>query len=183
MKDIRGQMKESQTHLKALRNGDTFVPKNKPKTSSKKRKNKRGGKKGSPKRRIVDSDDDDDFLVSDSDSDSSDSDSNSDSSDVGDDDDDDSRHSEEEMDDDDSDDDEASEITEAELEAKIKEFKEAIKVQRPLLKDARKTKKNQADSIASCEKKIYKVQKAKNAFCALRRNEVSHFRQTNFTTN
>jgi len=180
LKDIREQMKESQNHLEALKNGDTFVPEKKAKTTSKKRKNKRGGKKGSPKRRIVDSDDDDDFIVSDSDSESINSDSNSGS---GDECSDDSNPSEDEMDDDDGDDDEISDITEEVLEAKIKGFKEAIKAQREVLTDARQAKKDQIENVAICEKKINKAQKAKNAFCALKRNEVSGFRSMNCCLN
>lgn len=65
-------------------------------------------------------------------------------------------------------------LTEDDLKAKIKEGKAKIKETRSKLIDAREKKKDASDSIARLKKSLAKIQRDKNAFCSLKRSEVSY---------
>lgn len=149
------------------------------------KKRKRGGKdakKGSPKRRKSDvfEDEDENMLGSDdedldddieSDSDNEDdSESDNDSKDNNSDDDDDDASksgSDSEAGD------EEGEETEESLQAKIVDANDAVKAGRERLSEARKAKKDAIDYLAGLKKKESHAQKSKNAFCSLKRSEVS----------
>ena len=179
LEDTQEQMHEHQAHLEALENGETFVPslkKNKSKTGGKKRKSTGKMKQGPTKRRrsvASEADEEDELMESDEDiSDySGDSDSDMDS--------DDSRDHEsakssgEEPDSSEVEDEEIINLTEGDLKEKIQEAKDAIKVGRKMLKDAQTAKKEAADALSSIEKGQVKIQREKNAFCSLKRSEVS----------
>lgn len=141
--------------------GVPFTPTPKGSTGGKKRKNKRGEKKGSFKRRRVVADDEDDDIddseSSDSDSELDDEMSNGTSSDNEDGD------NEKEM----------GEVTEELLKEKIHICKDFIKTIRERHNEARVRKKEASDALSSLEKMSVKVQKEKNAFCSLKRSEVS----------
>lgn len=179
LEDTQEQMDEHQAHLAALEIGETFVPslkKNKSKAGGKKRKSTGKIKQGPTKRRrsvASEADEEDELMESDEDiSDySGDSDSDMDS--------DDSRDHEsakssgEEPDSSEVEDEEITNLTESDLEEKIQEAKDAIKVGRKMLKDAQTAKKEAADALSSVEKGQVKIQREKNAFCSLKRSEVS----------
>jgi chromosome segregation ATPase len=167
LKGIKEQVKEDEAHVDALETGDTFVPtlkKKKTSQSGKKRKNSLGDKKGLSKRRRpnADSEDsDEDFF-----DDSSETDSDEDSEE---------EDTEEDQDNGEDDEDEdMNEVTIDDLREKITLGKASIKRTRERLNAARATKKAAADAISSLEKSISKLQKEKNAFCSLKRSEVSH---------
>lgn len=170
-------MLEHQAHLAALENGETFVPIPKSKSPvNRKRKNTGKSKQGSPKRRrsvANDSDDEDELMESDEDfSDRSDS----DAEDVEDDDDEDDENtkaSDEDPDSSENEDELIAELTEDDLKEKIGEAKEAIKTGREMLNNARTAKKEAIDALSSVEKSSVKIQREKNAFCSLKRSEVS----------
>ena len=149
------------------------------------KKRKRGGKdakKGSPKRRKSDvfededenmlgSDDEDldDDIESDSDNeDDSESDNDSKDNNSDDDDDDASKSGS----DSEAGDEEGVE-TEESLQAKIVDANDAVKAGRERLSEARKAKKDAIDYLAGLKKKESHAQKSKNAFCSLKRSEVS----------
>ena len=201
LKDTREQMHEHQAHLKALENGEKFVPilkktNKSPVSGKKKRKGTGKNKQGPPKRRrTVDSDadeedelmeSDEDFSDNSGDSDSdvdSDSDADSDSDVNSDHDDENAKSSGEEPDPSEFDDEEPNssenededitELTESDLKEKIQEAKAAIKSSRKMLSSARTTKKEAIDALSSVEKGNVKIQREKNAFCSLKRSEVS----------
>ena len=148
------------------------------------KKRKRGGKdakKGSPKRRKSDvfEDEDENMLGSDdedldddieSDSDNEDdSESDNDSKDNNSDDDDDASKSGSDSEAGD----EEGEETEESLQAKIVDANDAVKAGRERLSEARKAKKDAIDYLAGLKKKESHAQKSKNAFCSLKRSEVS----------
>jgi len=64
------------------------------------------------------------------------------------------------------------EVTEEDLEGKIKTCKDGIKAYRERQNEARIRKKEASDALSSLDKTIIKVQKEKNAFCSLKRSEV-----------
>ncbi|KAJ7781316.1 hypothetical protein B0H16DRAFT_1671621 [Mycena metata] len=201
LKERRAIYSEHKEHLEAVQDGKPFVARLtakktdtvKPKAKApkgKKRKNPRGGKKGSPKRRkseSIDSDDDDDDKMSSSDekdSDDSDSDSDSDSNDS----------EEDELSNDDSDkesddgeesdlekdsdiesvhDDDDDEETEETIKDNMAESKTLMDETRQRLNDARKTKKEAIDHLATLKKRAASAQKEKNAFCSKKRSEYS----------
>ncbi|KAJ6614316.1 hypothetical protein B0H10DRAFT_2045676 [Mycena sp. CBHHK59/15] len=203
LKSIRPILKEYQEHLQALKDGEAFTPRltakkpDKPKvTKGKKRKNARGGKKGSPKRRRSGSfdsavDDDDDEKISssdDEDSDASHSSGSDSASESGNEDSDAEKDSDEEKDSDDEKDsdnekeadsdvetihDAEDEVTEESIELKITETKVLITNARERHSEARKQKKEAIDHLATLKKKAIDAQKAKNAFCSLKRSEYS----------
>lgn len=172
LQGLRKHLGEYNAHLDALESGETFVPTLTGKgasgkgSSGKKRKNHGKGKAGSPKRRRsgLSDDDDDDFLVSDDDSSTAESIDSDDESD--------SDHDEDGSDTEDVGDDEDQE-TEDSLKEKIKESKDAIKDARERLSSARKQKKDASDHLSILSKNLAKVQREKNAFCSLKRSEVS----------
>ncbi|KAK0468295.1 uncharacterized protein EV420DRAFT_1473993 [Desarmillaria tabescens] len=173
IKNLRQYAGEYEKHLKAIKNGEIFVPRltSKQKVASgKKRKNVRGGKKGSPKRRRSVDDE-----GSSSDSDNSESDESSDTdSDSGSDSDSD-LNSDDDSDNDASNSEDADELqdqeTEESLKAKIKETKASIKEARTVKSDLQKEKKAANDELATLKKTLAKLQKEKNAFCSLKRSE------------
>jgi hypothetical protein len=171
LENTREQMCEYEAHLEALENGETFVPKRKSSDNGKKRKNTGKSKQGSPKRRrsvVSDSDDYDELMESDEDI--------SDNSDGDEDDDDENTKSlgeepdSSEVEDQDED---IPELTEDDLMEKIQEAKDAIKSSRVILSNARTAKKEAIDALSSVEKGSVKIQREKNAFCSLKRSEVS----------
>jgi hypothetical protein len=177
VEDARDQMHEHQAHLEALENGETFVPtlkKNKS-VSSKKRKSTGKIKQGPAKRRrsvASDADEEEDELMeSDEDfSESSDGDSDVDG--------DDSDHENAETsggepDSSEVEDEEITNLTENDLKEKVQEAKDTIKVGRDMLKNAQTAKKEAIDALSSVEKGHVKIQREKNAFCSLKRSEVS----------
>jgi hypothetical protein len=182
LKDVRAFLAEYEQHKTALENGETFVPQltikanKKVQSAGKKRKNARRGKSGSPKRHkgFRDDDDDDDFEIDDIDNDFSD-DIYMDDRDSG------SDEEDEEDEDEDEDDSHREGDTQDELEEdimvevlqeKIGEAKEAIKVGREQLNNARKARKDAVDALSNLQKKVTKAQRDKNAFCSLKRSEV-----------
>ena len=145
--------------------GEPFTPTLKESTG-KKRKNKRGGEKGPRKRQrtVADEDDDDDIDDSESsESDASDSDSDSD----------DETSNKTGSDNEGGDEDE--DITEESLKEKIQGCKDSIKANRERHNEARVRKKEASDALSSLEKMNVKMQKEKNAFCSLKRSEVSNY--------
>lgn len=175
---------EYEEHLQALKDNKPFTPTLTGKaaktmvTKGKKRKNSSGGKKGSPKKhRSSPDDDEDESMESDSNSDS-DSDSGSDSdfaSDKGSDDEqsDDESKSGSDSEENDAGGNDQAEVTEDDLEERIKEAKEAVKSGRNRLSEARKQKKEAVGYLSTLKKHITKAQKEKNAFCSLKRSEFS----------
>ncbi|KAG2146754.1 hypothetical protein DEU56DRAFT_786239 [Suillus clintonianus] len=174
LKQVRAFLNEYEQHKTALENGETFTPQltstahKKAKSAGKKRKNTGRGKSGSPKRhKGFGDDDDDDFEMDDIDDDSSDI--HVDDEDEGSD----------EEDEDDSDgeqdtqDEPEEEATVEVLQAKIGDAKEAIKVGREHLNNARKARKDAVDALSNLKKKEMKAQRDKNAFCSLKRSEFS----------
>ena len=69
--------------------------------------------------------------------------------------------------------DEEGEETEESLQAKIVDANDAVKAGRERLSEARKAKKDAIDYLAGLKKKESHAQKSKNAFCSLKRSEVS----------
>jgi hypothetical protein len=181
LEDTREQMHEHQAHLEALEKGETFVPslkKNKLPAGGKKRKSTGKMKQGPTKRRrsvASEADEEDELMESDEDiSDySGDSDSDMDSDDNRDHES--AKSSGEEPDSSEVEDEEITNLTESDLEEKIQEAKDAIKVGREMLKDAQTAKKEAADALSSVEKGQAKTQREKNAFCSLKRSEVSRY--------
>ena len=179
LEDAREQMHEHQAHLEALENGEEFVPtlkKNKS-ASSKKRKSTGKSKQGPAKRRrsvASDADEEEDELME-SDEDFSDYGSDGDSDMDGDDDryHENARSSGEKPDSSEVEDEEISNLTESDLKEKIQEAKDAIKIGREMLKNAETAKKEAIDALSSVEKGHVKIQREKNAFCSLKRSEVS----------
>lgn len=173
LQGLRNHLREYNAHLEALENGDTFVPTLTGKgvsgkgSSGKKRKNYRKGKTGSPKRRRsgLSDDDDDDFFVSDDDSSTAESIDSDDESD--------SDHDEDFGSDTEDVGVDEDQETEDSLKEKIKESKDAIKDARERLSSARKQKKDASDHLSILSKNLAKVQREKNAFCSLKRSEVS----------
>ena len=188
LEDTREQMHEHQAHLEALENGEMFIPtvkKNKLPVSSKKRKSTGKNKQGPLKRRrTVASDSDEEDELMESDEDFSDHSDDSDS-DVDDDDDDrdhgNAKSSGDEPDSSENGDEEITKLTESDLKEKIQEAKDAIKSGREMLNNARTAKKEAIDALSSVEKGHVKIQREKNAFCSLKRSEVS--RKSNFFVN
>ncbi|KAG1755777.1 hypothetical protein EDB19DRAFT_1956649 [Suillus lakei] len=175
LKQFRAFLQEYEQHKTALENGEIFTPQltatthKKAQSAGKKRKNTRRGKSGSPKRyKSFGDDDDDDFEIDDIDDD------------IGDDidvDDEDEGSDEEEGDDSDGEQDMQNEpeeeVTVEVLQAKIGDAKEAIKVGREQLNNARKARKDAIDALSNLKKKETKAQRDKNAFCSLKRSEFS----------
>ena len=192
-------MHEHQAHLEALENGEMFIPtlkKNKLPVSGKKKRKSTGKNKQGPlkRRRTVASDSDEEDELIESDEDFSDHSDDSDSE--VDDDDDDRDHGnakssgdepdpsefdDEEPDSSENGDEESTELTESDLKEKIQEAKDAIKTGRETLNKARTAKKEAIDALSSVEKGHVKIQREKNAFCSLKRSEVS--RKSNFFVN
>ena len=189
--DAREQLHEHQAHLKALENGETFVPtlkKSRLPVNGKKRKSTGKIKQGPTKRRRSvpsDADEEDELMESNEDftdysgDDDSDMDEDDDDDSVDDDDDDDDRDhenakasGEEEPDSSEVEDEEITDLTESDLKEKIQEAKDAIKVGRDMLKNAETAKKEAIDALSSVEKGRVKIQREKNAFCSLKRSEV-----------
>jgi len=165
-------MHEHQAHLKALGTGEAFVPtlkKSKSSVNNKKRKNTGKSQQGSPKRRRSASSDDDDvdeLMESDEDfSDNTDSDVDDDGGST--------KASDEDPESSESEDEEVAELTEGDLKEKIQKAKDAIKSGREMLNDARTAKKETIDALSYVEKGSVKIQREKNAFCSLKRSEVS----------
>lgn len=181
MKHIREVTKEHEEHLEALENGETFVPRltGKQAKTSKKRKFKGKEKSGAfKKRRTTPDSDDDDFITSD---DTSEDDSDSDKSDSSDDDsDNDGEDSNDEGSLSGSDGEDEASVTEESLKTKVREGKDKIKALRAKLTEAREKKKEASDKLARFKKSLAKVQREKNAFCSLKRSEVSEFVQLKF---
>ncbi|KAJ7179922.1 hypothetical protein C8R43DRAFT_870220 [Mycena crocata] len=197
LKGIRAVHLEHKAHLKALEDGEPFVPQltakksaSKPKKAavkSKKRKNNREGKKGSPKRRrsgsfASDDDEDDKMASSDEEDVSSSSDSDDESGRDSDDDEDKDSDNDDEKDSDDSDDAkdsdiesidgaEEEEITQESVKQDIADTKKLLEDARARLNDARKGKKEAIDQLATLKKKVTAAQKEKNAYCSLKRSE------------
>ena len=65
------------------------------------------------------------------------------------------------------------ELTENDLREKIREAKDALKTGREMLNNARAAKKEAIDALSLVEKGQVKKQREKNAFCSLKRSEVS----------
>ena len=187
-------MHEHRAHLEALENGETFVPTRKkklPVNGKKKRKSTGKNKQGPPKRRRTvasDSDEEDELMESDEDFSDQIGDSDSDVDSDDDDDDDDRDHGNakssgdepdpsefdgEEPDSSENEDEEITKLTENDLKEKIQETKDAIKAGREMLNKARTAKKEAIDALSSVEKGHVKIQREKNAFCSLKRSEVS----------
>ena len=173
-------MREHQAHLEALENGETFIPtlkKNKLPVNGKKRKSTGKMKQGPAKRRrSVASDGDEEDELMESDEDFSDYSGDGDSDMDGDDDDRDhesARTSGEEPDSSEVEDEEITNLTESNLKEKIQEAKDAIKTCREMLKNAQTAKREATDALSSVEKGNVKIQREKNAFCSLKRSEVS----------
>lgn len=172
-------MDEHQAHLEALETGDTFVPalkRNKLPVSGKKRKSTGKTKQGPTKRRrFVASEADEEDELMESDEDISDYSGDGDSDMDGDDnrDHENAKSSGEEPDSSEAEVEEITNLTEDDLKEKIQEAKDAIKVAREMLKNAQTAKKEAADALSSVEKSQVKVQREKNAFCSLKRSEVS----------
>ena len=181
LENTREQMREHRARLEALENGETYIPSltSKPSVNSKKRKNTSKSKQGPSKRKrsVATEDEEDELMESDENF------SDNSSSDMEDDDDD---------DDDDDDNDENSNVsdedpvssqieeemaeltlTEDDLKEKIQEAKDAIKSGREMLSNARIARKEAIDNLSSVEKGSVKIQREKNAFCSLKRSEVS----------
>jgi hypothetical protein len=191
LEDTREQMHEYQAHLEALENGETFVPtlkKNKLPVGGKKRKSTGKNKQGPQKRRrTVDADEEDELMESDEGS--SDYGGDSDSDIDGDDDDRDHENSkssggeepdpsefgEERDSSENEEEEEIPKLTEGDLKEKLQEAKDAIKIGRQLLNNARTAKKEAIDALSSVEKGHVKIQREKNAFCSLKRSEVSRY--------
>jgi hypothetical protein len=190
---------EYDEHMKALENGVAFVPcltandvPKKPEVNGKKRKSSIGDREESPKRKRIEKDEDAemgsavdsgselDSLDSESESDS-DSDSSSDNTDSDEDESnasglDDSSESASDSDDDDSttDTDQEGKVTVEDLKAKKEEVALALKNAQDLLAGAEKDKKDADDALSALKDTQVKAQREKNAFCSLKRSEVSH---------
>lgn len=180
LEDAREQMHEHRAHLEALENGETFVPtlkKNKLPVSGKKRKFTGKMKQGPTKRRrSVASEADEEDELMESDEDFSDYSGDGDSDMDGDNDDRDHENgkgSGEEPDSSEVEDEEITNLTESDLKEKIQEAKDAVKIGREMLKNAETAKKEATDALSSVEKGHVKIQREKNAFCSLKRSEVS----------
>ncbi|KAK0486897.1 hypothetical protein EDD18DRAFT_1192269 [Armillaria luteobubalina] len=153
IKNHRQDVGEYKKHLKAIRDGEVFVPRlssKKKVASGKKRKNSRGGKKGSPKRRRSAEHD-----TSSSNSDETESDESSESDSGSDFDSDNDSSSDEE--------DWRSNANNSEDEAQDPETKENLE----------KEKKTANDEVAILKKTLTRLQKEKNAFCSLKRSDFS----------
>jgi hypothetical protein len=151
-----------------LQAGEPFTPTLKESTGGKKRKNKRGGDQGPRKRQRTDEDDFDDIDNSESSElDTSDSDSDSD--------DETSNKTRSDNEGGDKDDEDMEEVTEESLKEKIQGCKDSIKAIRERHNEARVRKKEASDTLSSLEKMNVKMQKEKNAFCSLKRSEVSKY--------
>ena len=173
-------MREHQTHLEALENGETFVPILKKNKSFVNKKRKFTGKSQqgmSKRRRSVASDGDETDELIESSEDSSDCNSNSDISDSDVDDDGDSHEDTQasggELDSSELEEEAIAELTEDDLKEKIQEAKDTIQTNRQMLNNARTAKKEATDALSSVEKGHLKIQREKNAFCSLKRSEVS----------
>lgn len=169
-----------------MEHGEEFVPvltaKRKPKEAEtqrgKKRKNTREGGRGSPKRRKNDDsgdEDDDDFIDDDEEMTFSDEDEDSDKgSEKGSDDEDEENNEDDGSENENEDEDEEEEeVTEETLKAKILEADTGIKEGRIALSEQRRLRKEAMDALATIKKRQTKAQRAKNAFCSLKRSEVS----------
>ncbi|KAI0758261.1 Dynamin family-domain-containing protein [Irpex lacteus] len=191
LKQLRPQLAEYEEHLKALRNGETFVPKltAKKKTQAtsdddiegsdsdsdkdesprgKKRKSNSSRAKASKRRKsggdddFIDDDEDEELVFSDSESEHGRS--SGPGSDP------ESSSSEEESEDEDA---MEEDVTEESLQAKIKEVQDNIKQGRIDLSEYRRLRKEASDAIAALKKRQVKAQREKNAFCSLKRSEFS----------
>jgi hypothetical protein len=182
LKGIREHLHEYEEHLQALKDNKPFTPTLTAQSAtemvakSKKRKNSRAGKKGSPKKHRSNPDDNEDVSIMSESGSDSDSDSDMDSDVPSD------KDSDEETDDESESDSESEEsgagsnveeITEEDLQQKIKETTEAVKSGRNRLSEARKQKKEAIDYLSTLKKHVTKAQKEKNAFCSLKRSEVN----------
>jgi len=151
-----------------LQAGEPFTPTLKEFTGGKKRK--RGGDHGPRKRQHTVADEDDDFDDIDnsgsSESDTSDSDPDSD---------DETSNKAGSGNEGGDDDDDMEEVTEESLNEKIQGCKDSIKAIRERHNEARVRKKEASDALSSLEKMNVKMQKEKNAFCSLKRSEVSKY--------
>ncbi|TFK55750.1 hypothetical protein OE88DRAFT_1804556 [Heliocybe sulcata] len=167
---IREIRQEHEDHVEALENNQPFTPrltgkKTSKKAAGKKRKSSSGGKKGSPKRRRTSASDDEDDSDADMDDDISNASGNDSDEESGSE----SGSGSESS----SDSEEEEEVTVESLKVNIKEASEAIKVGRQQLTEARKTRKEATDMLATLKKKQAEAQKEKNAFCARKRSEFS----------
>jgi len=150
-----------------LQAGEPFTPTLKEFTGGKKRK--RGGDHGPRKRQHTVADEDDDFDDIDnsgSESDTSDSDPDSD---------DETSNKARSGNEGGDDDDDMEEVTEESLNEKIQGCKNSIKAIRERHNEARVRRKEASDALSSLEKMNVKMQKEKNAFCSLKRSEVSNY--------
>ncbi len=190
LKQLRPQLAEYEEHLKALRNGETFVPKLTAKKKNqatsdddiegsdsdsdkdesprgKKRKSNSSRAKASKRRKsggdddFIDDDEDEELVFSDSESEHGRS--SGPGSDP------ESSSSEEESEDEDA---MEEDVTEESLQAKIKEVQDNIKQGRIDLSEYRRLRKEASDAIAALKKRQVKAQREKNAFCSLKRSEV-----------
>ncbi|KZT24461.1 hypothetical protein NEOLEDRAFT_1134832 [Neolentinus lepideus HHB14362 ss-1] len=168
LNQIRDIRQEYEEHIEAMENNKPFIPRLTGKKNSKKagqkRKNTRGGKKSSAKRhRSYASDDEDmssDVNTDDGISDGSDSEGSDEMTDS-------------ESGSDSGSDNEEEEVTVKSLKEKNKEAGEAIRVGRQQLSEARKTRKEANDMLATLKKRQAEAQKEKNALCARKRSEFS----------
>ncbi|KAF8076309.1 hypothetical protein FPV67DRAFT_1664591 [Lyophyllum atratum] len=184
-KEVEG-LRKYKAHLEDLQAGKTIAPRLMAKmkatkmtlSSSKKRKNASAGKKGATKRRrssVADDDDNSDSAI-DSDLDSDSDNSLTDSEDERDSDEDSDEaesSSDVENSDDEDDEDEEDEVAEESLEDQIKETEDGIKSAGKRALEARNQKRDATDALATLKKNIGKAQRAKNAFCSLKRSEYS----------
>lgn len=189
---LRALLAEYQDHLSALKDGRSFTPeltapgrkspKPKSESKSKKRKNARDGKQGSSKRRRSSEDSDQEgsleFPSDSEEEEESDFGHTDEESEIEEDSDDDSEKDVDEGLDASSDveiieDVEADEVTEESLKEKIKITKEKLKAGRERLQESRKQKKIAVDGLIALKKNDAKTQREKNAFCSLKRSEVS----------
>jgi len=163
---VRDMEEEYESHIEALENGESFVPKLTAKSASTGQKRKRGrGDNGSSSKRRKGShtDDDDDFE----DNDDEVTDGNG------------SEGNNSDMDEDEEDEDEDEQmdepITVDSLKAKIDECKSKSKEIRAQLNPAKQARKAVNDRLSGFQKELAKAQREKNAFCSLKRSEVSTF--------
>ncbi|KAG1753960.1 uncharacterized protein EDB91DRAFT_1077623 [Suillus paluster] len=168
LKQLRAFLNEYQQHKAALENGPE---------RGRETKGHSRGESGSPKRhRSFGDDDDDDFEMDDIDDginvnddyEGSDEEQGSDEGRR-------RRGKEDVEEEQDTQDELEEEVTAEVLQAKIGDAKEAIKVGRGQLNDARKARKDAIDALSNLKKKEMKAQRDKNTFCSLKRSELNMY--------
>lgn len=193
LKQLRPILQEYKNHLRALENGESFTPTLTAKASKdsdddkpgKKRKRGDGDEKKSSKRRRTsdsDNEDDDDFIADDDEelvfTDEEDGSEKGSDEEVEDDLQKSSNGSDEEEEESAA---EEEEVTEESLKANIKEAEDGIKEGRVALSEQRRLRKEAVDALAGIKKRQVAAQRQKNAFCSLRRSEVSRRFNRRFT--